>query len=74
MDKTPVERAAGLYQTALEQRRGKECSEQQFYEARNQARDDVRNVLVMEGMVEPKASDMARAGELLWDAMRRGRA
>lgn len=70
---TPVERAAGLYETALQNRRGDRCSETQFFAAKQQAHDDVRNVLVLEGIVESTASEIASAGALLYDARRRGK-
>lgn len=70
---TPVERAAGLYQTALNDRRGKQCSEQQFFAAIGQAVEDVKQLLMAEGMRAEEAGRLAEAGKLLRRARHQGK-
>jgi hypothetical protein len=72
-DQTEVERAAGLYETALQDRRGKQCSEKQFFAAIEQAVGDVKNLLVLEGLEESRAAQLAEAGKLFARAKQRGR-
>ncbi len=68
---TPVERAAGLYETALQESRGKTCSEEHFnFKSKEEALAQVASHLVMEGMEEASAMSLARAGKLLASARR----
>lgn len=72
-EQTAVERAAGLYETALQNRRPNPCSEAQFHAAPAEAQNDVADVLTLEGMDEAEACRLASAARLLYDAKRRGR-
>lgn len=68
---TAVERAAGLYEQALEDRHGKECSKDQFFAAKDQAEKDVAKLLALEH--DDNAEGLAAAGRLLAEAKRHGR-
>lgn len=70
-EQTPVERAAGLYEQALHNRRGVRCSEEQFSAATNQAVEDVTKLLSLEGV--KNAEELACAGKLMAEAKRHGR-
>lgn len=69
---TEVERAAGLYQTALNDRRGRECSESTFHAAVGQACEDVEKLLILEDIAPDRAKALAEAGKLLQRAKQRG--
>jgi hypothetical protein len=58
-----TERAKKLYNAALNMNGGKI----------NEAQTQVRNVFVLEGVPEPRASQLAEAGRLLWIADRQSK-
>lgn len=67
--KTPVERAAALYETALRESRGEQCSSEHFNVAsRQEALDAVSNLLILEGKPAVEAMELAKAGRLLAQA------
>jgi hypothetical protein len=71
-DQTPVERAAGLYATALQESRGKTCSDNHYnVVSKQEALDAVSELLILEGRSPAEAALLAKAGKLLADARRR---
>jgi hypothetical protein len=69
---TPVERAAALYATALQESRGEQCSSEHFnVTSKADALDAVSKLLVLEGTPPDGAMELAKAGKLLSETKKR---